>query len=330
MKVLVVGTGSIGTRHINNLNTLGHEVYAVDINPEKLVKVSPLVLGRFSTLKQGLKINPDVAFICTFSNSHVVLALECAKAGSHLFIEKPLSTNMLGIKMLLKVVEEKKLVSMVGCNMRFHPAIVYMHSLLNKNLDFKKPLLADLEFGYYLPFAKPDYIKGYQAHRKMGGNLIFDGIHELDYAVWFFGVPRRVFCNKDMRSNLKMNTEDHVEMIIEFESGLVCSVRLDYLQHGYSRRCKIVTEKATAVWDFMEKKIGVITQKQRIWKLVDMDVELYYNKMYVDEVKYFLDSVKTGRKTFNSVWDATVVTKLGIAADRSSQSGKWECVPGGM
>jgi len=330
MRVLVVGTGSIGRRHIKNLVHLGHEVYAVDIKRENLKKVAPKIKGVFQSLSEGLDVKPDVAFICTYSNSHIAPALECAKSGCHLFIEKPLSTDIKGVDRLVKAVKEKKLITMVGCNMRFHPAIMYMRGLLDNNPAFRKVLLADLEFGYNLAFAKPDYKNSYQANRNMGGNLIFDGIHELDYAVWFFGKPKKVFCTKGIISDLKINTEDYVEMVIEFKNGVVCSVHMDYLQHGYSRRCKIVAEEATAVWDFTGRKIGIINEKSKNWKWIKMNVELYYNKMYIDEVRYFMESVKSGRQTFNSLEKSIPVLNLALAADKSNVSGRWEVVKGGV
>lgn len=329
MKVLVVGTGSIGTRHIKNLVQLGHEVYAVDIKRENLKKVAPKLKGAFQSLSEGLALKPDVAFICTFSNNHIAVALECAKAGCHLFIEKPLSTDIRGADRLIKAVKERKLITMVGCNMRFHPAIMYIRGLLDNNPAFRKVLLADLEFGYNLAFAKPDYKNSYQANRNMGGNLIFDGIHELDYAVWFFGKPKKVFCTKGRLSSLKIDTEDYVEMMIEFESRVVCSVHMDYLQHGYSRRCKIVAEEGTAVWDFSSGKIGIVTEKTKQREWIKMNVELYYNKMYLDEIRYFIGAVKLGNQTFNSVESFIPVLNLALAADRSCASGRWEYVKGG-
>jgi predicted dehydrogenase len=330
MKVLVVGTGSIGTRHINNLKTLGHEVYAMDFNKESLEKVRPLVRACFSSLDEALTVKPEAAFICTFSNAHIPAALKCARSGCHLFIEKPLSTSLKGVKTLQETVKAKKLVNMIGCNMRFHPGIAYLHDILEKKSEFKKIISARLEFGYYLPFAKKDYSKSYMANKKLGGNIIFDCIHELDYAVWFFGIPRKVICSAGKVSNLKLDTQDLAEMIIEFESGARVSIHLDYLQHGYSRSCKIVSDEATANWDYTNGLVGVISKKSKKWRWKDKKTELYYNRMFLDEIKYFLRTVKSGKQTFNSIKDTIPVLQLAVAANRSAATGKWETIKGGF
>ena len=177
MKVLVVGCGSIGKRHIENINSLGYEVYAVDVNKALLENIKPTVKEVFTSLEEALdKVKPQVAFICTYSNDHVKPAVLCAQAGCHLFIEKPLSIDLNGVDELEKIIKDKSLISMVGCNMRFHPGVEYLYDCLKNNLDCSKPLWVNLEVGYYLPFAKSDYESHYMANKSMGGNIIFDMI----------------------------------------------------------------------------------------------------------------------------------------------------------
>lgn len=324
MKILVVGTGSIGTRHIKNLHELGHEIFAVDINAENLKNVSSLTKENYTSLEEALKAKPDAAFICTYSNDHIKPAVKCAEAGCHLFIEKPLSTSIEEVDELLSIIDKNKLITMVGCNMRFHPAVAYIHEQLKENRYFSKPLWGNFETGYYLPFDKKDYQKNYKANRSMGGNLILDAIHELDYAIWFFGEPEEVICNKGIISSLKIDTEDHVEMIVKYRSGAVTTMHMDYLQHGYSRRCKVVCEEGTVVWDFVGGSIGSVTVQDGEWSWKDMKVALAYNQMYIDEARYFIDSVSAGRPTFNSISESMKSLRLALAADRSSYTNQWE------
>lgn len=324
MRVLVVGAGSIGTRHIENLVSLGHEVYAVDIKKDSLERASVLAKGAFTSLHDALKVKPDAAFICTFSSNHIEPALRCAEAGCHLFIEKPLSTDLNGVNALMDAVRVKGLISMVGCNMRFHPAIAHIKGVLDNDPAFRKKLWAGLEFGYYLPFAKKDYESSYMAKRSLGGNIIFDVIHELDYAVWFLGAPAAVFCTKGIISNLKIDTEDFADMMVRFTSGAVASIHMDYLQHGYSRRCKVVAEGGTVAWDFTHGDIGAVTVSDKEWQWKELKLEKLYNRMYVDEAKYFMDCISSQRETFNSLDGALGVLKLALSAQRSAQTGRWE------
>lgn len=326
MKILVVGVGSIGARHLKNLMELGHAVYAVDINRENLNRGSSLAKGVFSSLDEALKIVPDAAFICTYSNDHIIPAIKCAEAGCRLFIEKPLSLSTDGIDELIQIIDEKGLITMVGCNMRFHPAISYIHNVLSNNRSFSKRLWGNFEFGFYLPFDKKDYRNSYKANKNMGGNLIFDCIHELDCAAWFFGKPKEVICNKGILSSLDIDTEDHVEMMVKFDSGSICTIHFDYLQHGYSRRCKIIAEEGTVVWDFVSGKVGTITTSEREWMWKDMKTNVTYDQMYIDEVKYFMNCIMSGKETFNSIKQSLPVLRLAIAANNSCSTNIWESI----
>lgn len=320
MKVLVVGTGSIGTRHAGNLAQLGHEVYAVDVEHRKLESVAGIARKTFSSLDAALNEKPDAAFICTHTSDHLLSALRSAEAGCHLFVEKPLSMNLEGAEELASLTEEKELVTMVGCNMRFHPAIASVHKELMSNSWFKKKLWAGLEFGFYLPFVRKDYESSYMAKSSLGGNIIFDVIHELDYAVWFFGEPEEVICSKGILSGLKIDTSDYADMIVKFNSGVVCAIHMDYLQHGYSRRCKVVCENATIQWDFESGRIGTVTSESGEWNWKRLPLKVLHSGMYLDEVRYFLDCVEKSAKTFNSIRDSIKVLKLAEAAEKSSIS----------
>ena len=78
-------------------------------------------LREFDTLEDGLQWLPDFVLIATPTYLHVEQAHRVAQGGVDLFVEKPLSHNSAGLNELLKLAEEKNLVSLVGCNMRFHP-----------------------------------------------------------------------------------------------------------------------------------------------------------------------------------------------------------------
>lgn len=326
MKVAVIGLGAIGKRHFENIMNMGHDVYAVDVNPRNTEFALGKCRGVFTSVKDCLKINPEAAIICTYNNGHVKIASECINAGMNIFIEKPLSSSMAGIDLLINACRKKKAISLVGCNMRFHPGIKIVNEVLRNKAEFKKILWAGLEFGYYLPFAKPEYEKSYIANKKLGGNIILDCIHELDYAIWFMGRPVKVFCTCGVLSDLNIDTQDQAELIVEFESGAVCNVHFDYLQHGYSRHCKIVAKEGTVWWDFVLGKVGIVTKKENKWAWKNARAELYYNQMFIDEMKYFFSCIKENKKTMNPVEDAAKTLELALAAQKSSKSGRWEKV----
>lgn len=108
MKILICGLGSIGKRHASNLlylkkeNLIFFRERNLDLNDNKLTKKKS-----FTSLAKALNENPDVAFICNTTSKHIDTAIECAKKGCHLFIEKPLSNNLKKLKTLESIVKKK-------------------------------------------------------------------------------------------------------------------------------------------------------------------------------------------------------------------------------
>jgi len=105
LKILVIGAGSIGKRHISNLNLLGYKnIDVIDINNENLnyIKNNFEIKNTFINLKDVSDKNYDVGFILTPPIYHIPMALEMAKKKIDLFIEKPLSHNLKKVKELIK------------------------------------------------------------------------------------------------------------------------------------------------------------------------------------------------------------------------------------
>jgi predicted dehydrogenase len=157
MKFLIIGCGSIGKRHINNLIKLKvGEVFVFDINKERLNEI--IVIGSkirvFNNLQNVWNERPDVVFICVPTSLHIKYAIEAVKKGCHIFIEKPLSHNLININKLIKIAKRKKRITMVGCNMRFYWAIKKIHDLLEKDV-IGRVISARIETGQYLPDWRP-------------------------------------------------------------------------------------------------------------------------------------------------------------------------------
>ncbi len=309
-----------------NLRSLGHDVIAVDVADSALAAVGDMA-RTYRTLPEALAERPEVAFICTHSNGHVAPAIECAWAGCHLFIEKPLSTDLAGVDQLIAECGARGLVTMVACNMRFHEAVRRVTDTLVRDPSLGRTLWADLEWGYYLPFARPgDWRDSYMANRSLGGDLVFDDIHELDLACWVLGQPVRVLAAANRLGELTVDVEDCVDMVVEFASGARARIHSDYLQHGYSRRLKVVAEHGTLLWDFTQGRFGVVRDDGEGWTWCAAEHELRDNRMFVGEIEHFMDCVARRQPTISPVESAVIVVRLALAARRSFVSGTWEAV----
>ena len=118
MKVLVIGCGSIGTRHVRNLQTLGYTPIAFDVDPRRGGPLTEAGLRRFIYGRTGVA----AVLICTPADSHADVARQLrsiAYAGP-LFVEKPLVTRLEDAEVFRSWPHP---VQMVGYNWRFHPHV---------------------------------------------------------------------------------------------------------------------------------------------------------------------------------------------------------------
>lgn len=326
MRFLVIGCGSIGRRHIQNLRILGaQEIVAFDICRERADQVGKeLGVETVERLEDGWERRPEVVVIATPPSLHVSLAKKAALEGSHLFIEKPLSNRWDGVDGLLQVVRESNLVTLVGCNMRFHPGLTTVKNLVNRRA-IGTIVAARVEVGHYLPDWHPweDYRNSYSARSDLGGGIILDAIHEIDYIRWLLGEVAEATCMAGKLSRLEIDTEDLAAILLRFESGAVGEVHLDYIQRAYSRTCQIIGEEGTIHWDYTAGQVRWYSARDQRWKVFSNPADWQPNQMYVDELKHFFGCVTGEEKPALDVFEAARVLQVALAAKESARHRRW-------
>jgi len=325
MLVLVVGCGSIGKRHIRNLQSLEKwDIIAHDLEPGRCREVEEQCgVSTYGNLKEALTQGPDVTFICTPTGRHIPPALAAAHSGSHLFIEKPLSHSLDGVDELIETVTQQDLVALVGCNMRFHPGVTRMKELLEKG-SIGRIISARVQSGQYLPDWHPweDYRQAYSANKSLGGGAILDGVHEIDYITWFLGEVSRVVCFSGKLSSLETDTEDTAEILLRLKSGTVAEVHLDYVQRTYGRSCQIIGEEGTVLWDFNERQVKLYSTKTEEWQTFAQEPGYDINQMYIEELKHFIQCLEGKAETMQDLKAGKRILEIALAAKESSETGK--------
>ena len=325
-RFLVVGCGSIGRRHAKNLRALGvSDMLAFDLRSDRREDVmSTYGIGTVASLEAAWNYDPEVVLVTVPTSLHVAMALEAAFRGCHLFIEKPLSHDLDGVKRLLDTVKQNNLVTLVGCNMRFHPGLSTLKSLL-ADRAVGNVIAARVEVGQYLPDWRPgeDYRQSYSARREQGGGVILDAIHEIDYIRWLLGEVVGATCWAGKLSQLEIDTEDVAAILLRFENGTVGEVHLDYIQRVYSRTCQIIGEEGTLYWDYTAGEVRWFSAQTKQWKVCANPNGWEPNQMYLDEMKHFLRCLAGEEKPVLDVFDAARVLGIALAAKESARQQRW-------
>jgi predicted dehydrogenase len=324
MRGLIIGCGSAGRRHLRNLR----ELRDLDLIAYRHAPGDSEALKRefgvqtYLDLDEALALHPAFAIVANPPHYHVPAALAAARAGCHLLIEKPLSDSLEGVQDLITTVRERNVVALVGFTLRFHPGLRVVKSLLEEE-RVGRVVSIRAEVGQYLPDWHPgeDYRESYSAKRDLGGGVILDLIHELDYVRWLVGEVREVGCMAGHESRLEIETEDVAEILLRFESGAIGNVHMDYVQRDPSRTCRIVGEEGTIVWDYFANEVRLFEATSQSWRVFPQD-RFDRNDLFLSEMKHFLACVDGRETPLVDLEEARQVQVLALAAQESACSGK--------
>ena len=340
LRVLFAGLGSIGQRHVRNLRALlgdDAEILAYRsrgqspvLNPDMTVRPGADLettynIHSFTNLDDALAERPDAVFVTNPNTLHVPVALAAARAGCHLFIEKPLSHSLDGVDELIELVDRKGLVALVACQFRFHPGLRLAKSLIDEG-RLGQLAAVHIVNGEYLPDWHPyeDYRGTHPARRDLGGGCLRIQTHEFDYALWLFGMPKRVYAVGGHLSRLEVDVEDSVSVLMECHHEgrpLPIHIHLDYLQRPPQRICEVVGDAGKVRYDYYADQVefcDTATSTVQIHRFEGFD----RNQMFLDELQHFLACLRGEEQPIVDLREGVRSLKISLAADASLQSGQ--------
>ena len=318
---LIAGFGSVGRRHFRNLQALGYKQFVFFRTHQGTVPDDELaVWPTVNDLDAAWTHGPAIAVISNPSAQHMAVARASAEAGCDLLIEKPLSASLDGCDELAAMVRRRGLVAMVGCQYRFHPLLVRLRERVLAG-ELGTMIGARAEWGEYLPDWHPweDHRQSYSARPELGGGVVLTLIHPLDYCYWLFGAVTRVQGATRGITGLQTPAgEDWAEITLEFQSGVVAQIHLDYWQRPPVHRLAVWGERGRADLDF---QAGTLR-----WEMVDSAANTTEsvpsgfdrNAMFVDEMRHFLDCVEQRRDPLIPIEQGIDVLKIALDAKQSA------------
>jgi predicted dehydrogenase len=291
--------------------------------PHENVKLSD---GYLETVKQVQKFAPQIAIIANPATFHLEKAQKFAEAGIHLLIEKPLSTSTVGIIELINTCKKNDVVLMTGYNLRFSYSLTRFNELIKEKI-VGKILSVRCEVGQYLPDWRPnkDFRKTVSANKRLGGGVLLELSHEIDYLRWIFGDIVWVRATLGKQSSLEIDVEDSAHLVLGFElnsdrNQLIASLNLDFIRHDQTRSCTVIGDKGTLRWNGLTGTVDVYTQNSENW------VELFThhsdtNETLLAEWENFLESVNKKSEPFITGEDGLRVVEVIEAARKSAATG---------
>lgn len=330
MKFLIAGLGSIGRRHLRNLLALGEsDILLYRTRTSTLPDDELHGFPAETDLKAALAHQPDAVIVANPTALHLDVAIPAALAGCSLLLEKPVSHSLERVDRLQAALQAGGGRALVGYQFRFHPGLEKAAQLIHSG-SLGQPLSVRAHWGEYLPGWHPweDYRRGYSARADLGGGVILTLSHPLDYLRWMFGEVSSLWAFTARLSGLQLDVEDTAEIGLQFESGTLGSLHLDYNQRPPAHSLEVIGSKGTLVWDNADGDVMLFQsasgdgQEPMALSAFPAPVDFERNSMFRNEMRHFIDVARGVTAPVCTLDDGLKALQLALGALESAKEGK--------
>lgn len=316
----VIGSGNIALRHYQNVRNLDKKSKMImckrsktEINKDA-IKNNIQMTGYINNIYP--RTSKSLAIICSPAVSHVKDAILLAKKGFHIFLEKPLSHNMNNIKKLIRIMHNNNTVNLVGYNMRFTDRFKSLKNILkSKNYnDIKK-----INVYAYTDFRKWRKNKNYKDtvtfKKNLGGGVINELSHEIDYIVFLFNKPNSVYVESYKDNLINADIESNITATFEYKEYCFNIVfKLNMLSRKNKRSFDIIMNDSNIQVDHIANSLKIDEQ--------EIFFKDHIDDSYVREIKNIKQSISKGLPTKLSAEECCSTQQVLDAMHKSLKNNK--------
>jgi predicted dehydrogenase len=312
VKVLLVGLGRWGEKHLRVLGEMGVELWVADVSAERRAFAARAGVAAARTVEDFRQALPhvDAVDIVTPADNHLALAGECLRAGRDCFIEKPLTLTVDEGRRLAGIVADTGRVLQVGHIFRFHPVT----TVLRERLDAGALGRVRYCTGRFAGFKRP---------RTDVGVTQTDAIHYFDLFADLLG-REATAVTATLRDHLGRGLDDCSFATVEY-GDVPAFVEAGYFAPGTYRDCVIVGERATLDADFGTSEVRVLANRHvetpSGWRAPEGTVESFKAsgpEPLRREIELFLDAAGRRSRPAVDVQAGLAALRTVEAAQRSS------------
>ena len=292
----IIGTGNIAMRHLKNVRKLSPNK-SIEVVKRSTSKTNSVKLDKYVSLSNDLnnikaRNKKSVAIICSPASLHEEDALICARNGFNILVEKPFSIRHSSFKKFKKILNNNNLKFIVGYNLIFTDRMTF----LKKIIDGKKyGKLISASINVQTDFAKwrkIPYKDTVSYHKSLGGGVINELSHEIDYVNYLFGKPYKVIV-KDLSNHKKIHVETSIIAILKYKDMSSVNLTLNMKSKEDLRISQIILESAIITIDHNLNKIIILNNKTKIIKRFNDNI----GKSYIRELKYLIKLISRNIKS---------------------------------
>ena len=303
-RILIIGKGEIAKRHYKILKELIPNAKIKFLIRKRKNKIfSSKYLYSLDEVK---KFMPELGVIANPSSKHIKISEKLIDLDiKYLFIEKPISNYFDNAKKFVSKCNKKNINLFVGYNLKFTNSLIKIKKLIDNKI-LKNIFLVTIETGFNLKNwrKKKNYIDSVSSQKKLGGGVLLELSHEIDYLHWLFGKFEKIDAYFSKLSLLKLDVEDFVNLRVFFnkkfsKKKLFATLNIDFFRNDKVRKMTIISEKETLKWDGIKGEVKIYNEETKKWKYLYKNYN-DLNESYIRQWKYFLECIKKNFKNSSS------------------------------
>lgn len=330
-RILVVGVGSIGERHLRCFGRVGGlELALCETKAELRTRVTQQysIAHSFENLDEAVaRFHPTAAVIATPAPTHIPLAIQLARQGLHLLIEKPLAISLDGVAELQQLARQNQLTVGVAYVYRAHPALQAMCRAIAEG-RFGTPVELVAVGGQYFPTFRPAYRDTYYVNRALGGGAIQDALtHIINAGEWLTG-PIEAVVGDALHQVLEgVDVEDTVHVLARHRSPLttkpvMASYCLNQHQSPNEVSITVIGTKGTARFEMHASRWRWMVESASQWhdepaEIPDRDT------LFMRQAQAFVAAVREGTPPLCSLDEGVQTLRVNRAILDSVMHPSW-------
>ncbi|MDN5301180.1 MAG: myo-inositol 2-dehydrogenase / D-chiro-inositol 1-dehydrogenase [Thermoanaerobacteraceae bacterium] len=326
IKIGIIGAGRIGKMHAENIRA--------NFSNVEIKSVADLFADKIKDWANSIGINNifvdpamiledeeiDAVLICSSTDTHSRLIMDSARAGKHIFCEKPIDFNLERIHQALDSVEKAGVKLQIGFQRRFDPSFRKAFEMIRQG-KIGDPHI--LKITSRDPQPPPiDYIK-------VSGGIFLDmTIHDFDMARYLSGSEvTEVYASGAVLVDPAIGNAGDIDtavVTLKFENGAIGVIDNSRRStYGYDQRVEVFGSKGcvSVSNDILTNTVlsdenGITADKPKYFFIER------YKDAYIEEIKAFFDSILNDKQPPVTGIDGLEPVIIGLAAKKSLVEGK--------
>jgi predicted dehydrogenase len=311
MRIAVIGTGSVGRRHLGNLVGL-EKVDAVAVSENGRLEKLEIEGRNVPVLHSAAEAykDADAVVIANPTVFHRPYLQDALEAGCHVYLEKPAGTSAEGLDELADLADEKGLVVAMGTQNRFHDRLDDLRTALAAG-EAGQILNVVANLGEHIADYHPgeDYRQSYTARAELGGGILLTQIHQIDYLNWLFGPFSRVAAVGGKQSDLDIDVEDNVTYLLQGASGVPVVGHLDYLQRPKRVSLELYGTARSYRWDYFANRLETTAAALNAVPQIS-ESPFDRNALFRRAMANFLGAIETGTAPRSTLRDGIAALRI--------------------